>query len=323
MTRTWLVAILLVLVCSACGDPERDHPGAGSDASQAAVGPADPIPLEELPPAPAGRDDPVAATPPGTAAPTANEDPGPQADAAPDLEEPPLVPEFRERVESELQSSLLGNSNHAVDISVVLNRCRGNSLDEAHIINALERIQTRDIKPGLNWRFNNGATIVYENYEQFEAQLWRLHDECQSVKGLFDSDLRSRIGQLADRGNPQARYLYALWPPEHSVFAQANTLKTFDYHHRAMQYTQANLDEREWLGVLAMGKSYSENGLFTPRNQSLGRVFLLAAELCGSQNEWLRQQNREFMDRFQTQTRSTMLPGIERDAAELAELFCD
>lgn len=238
--------------------------------------------------------------------------------------EPPLLPEWREQVRQEVESSLLGDSSHAVNIATVLTRCRGNTLDEDRVIRQLQRLQEREVKPGTRWTFANGMTITYDSYEQFESQLWRQHDQCQSVEGLFTNDLRNRVEQLAEQGNPQARYLYAMWPPERSVFSTRSSLELLDYHNRALDFTWANLDQGEWLGLMAMGQSYSSAGrtLFTASDHALGRVFLMAAELCGLENDWLNEHNESFRSRLRPGTADRMLSHFEQDARGIAELFC-
>jgi hypothetical protein len=250
-----------------------------------------------------------------------------QSDPAPRIQqpaEPPLLPQWRDQVLEEVESSLLGDSNHAIKVATVLMRCRGNTLDEDRVVRQLQRLQQREVKPGTRWTFANGMTISYESYEQFESQLWRQHDQCQSVEGLFSNDLRGRIERLAEQGNPQARYLYAMWPPERSVFSTRSTLELLDYHNRALEFTWANLDQGEWLGLMAMGQSYSSSGrsLFTASDHALGRVFLMAAELCGLENDWLNEHNSEFRSRLRPGSADRMLSNFEQDAQGIAELFC-
>ena len=90
----------------------------------------------------------------------------------------------------------------------------------------------------------------------------------------------NRLEDKAEQGNAMARYLYAMWrPSDREAFLIGPPL--IDYEERAMRYTLENKADNPQLALLALGKSYSGEGYFTPEHRTLGTAYLMAAGICG------------------------------------------
>lgn len=136
-----------------------------------------------------------------------------------------------------------------------------------------------------------GRKLEFLTVEDWSAEFWRQFDRCQARRELLDGELRSRIQAQARAGHPVARFLYATWPPTINPQDPDSFLERLAYADLAYEFTLQNIQEKEPLGVLALGLSY-QSFLFTAHNSYLSHALMLAAEKCGLAKQLLGQVNR-------------------------------
>lgn len=251
--------------------------------------------------------------------------------AAPDdspsaAEEPGVAgDEKADRLVRQVEKALGGDTDELVALSRLLAQCsRLNSEDQ--VLRRLERMARFEGQlPGGPRGRADGGSVEFRSFEDMESDAWARFDECQAAREVLDADLYEQIERLAEQGVAPARYLYAVWSPAQDDFGSVSALELLEYQTRALEFTWANMEQRDPLGLLAMSQSYSafRPSLFTPTNLVQGQVFLLAAMKCGIDNDWLAERAVEFGQGFSRfQAENTRLPSLEQDAAALAGMFC-
>lgn len=225
----------------------------------------------------------------------------------------------------QVEKALAGDTDELVALSRLLTQCsRLNSEDQ--VLRRLERMARFEGQlPGGPRGRADGGSVEFQSFEDMESDTWARFDACQAARDVLDEDLYEQIERLAEQGVAAARYLYAVWAPAQDTFGSVSALELLEYQTRALEYTWANLEQRDPLGLLAMSQSYSafRPSLFTPTNPVQGQVFLLAAMKCGIDNDWLTERAVEFGQGFSRfQAENTRLPSLDEDAAALAGMFC-
>lgn len=247
-------------------------------------------------------------------------------EAAAEIAEPALSGnEKADRLARQVEKALAGGTDELVALSRLLSQCsRLNSEDQ--VLRRLERMARFEGQfPGGPRGRADGGSVEFRSFEDMESDTWARFDECQAAREVLDEDLYEQIERLAAQGVPAARYLYAVWAPAQDAFGSVSALELLEYQTRALEYTWANMEQRDPLGLLAMSQSYSafRPSLFTPSNPVQGQVFLLAAMKCGIDNDWLAERAVEFGQGFSRfQAENTSLPSLDEDAASLAGMFC-
>jgi hypothetical protein len=121
--------------------------------------------------------------------------------------------------------------------------------------------------------------------ESIASNLERLAEDCSRFYSEGSELLEGSIRDQAVRGNPVARFIYAMW----DFGDQASTIlgqeALLNYESQAMEFTQANLNEGHELGLLAMGLSLARGSHFTTQRTSLSAAYLMASQLCGIDNK--------------------------------------
>jgi len=135
------------------------------------------------------------------------------------------------------------------------------------------------IPPEGNYGGRNDFSAQFPTETQNREHLTKVSQACERINSIFTSDLRQELMGMAEKGHVLARYLYATWRPMPGLTPASWDLMQ-DWQLNALQFTYANLDEREAAGLLAFGQSYSR-GLFTPSVLSLALALQKAALDCG------------------------------------------
>lgn len=250
----------------------------------------------------------------------------PAASSASGIEEAtPTGDEKTARLASQVEKALAGGTDELVALSRLLTQCsRLNS--EEQVLRRLDRMARFEGQfPGGPRGRVDGGSVEFRSFEEMESDTWARFDECEAARGVLDETLYERIERLAEQGVASARYLYAVWSPAQDAFLSVNALELLEYQVKALEYTWANMEQRDPLGLLAMSQSYSafRPSMFTPSNPVQGQVFLLAAMKCGIDNDWLAERAVEFGQAFSRfQAENTSMPSLDEDAAALAASFC-
>jgi hypothetical protein len=127
-----------------------------------------------------------------------------------------------------------------------------------------------------------GGTQEFNSFEEWSAEKWRRYNNCHETKDLFGDDFFTRLRRQAESGDVLARFLYAMLEPQGPRGHSDGVLVWLEYMNLAYDFTAQNIDERESLGLLALGLSLRDLGLFTPIEPVVGDAFLIAAERCGA-----------------------------------------
>lgn len=247
----------------------------------------------------------------------------------PEFDLPPSGNEKIDRLARQVEKALAGSVGELIGIARLIDRCNRPGMgSEEHLQQRLDRMaQFQSRNPGgpVMPSRGMGGSVEYQSFEEMETDLWAQFDECQVSSQVLDETLYEQVKGLAESGVPSARYLYSVWPPDQDSFALVDTLELLEYQNLALEYTWANMQERNPLGLLAMSQSYTARrpSMFTPNNGIQGQVFLLASMKCGIDNDWLENRALNFgqgVGRFEAENME--MPSLEEDAATLADMFC-
>jgi hypothetical protein len=183
-------------------------------------------------------------------------------------------------VSNQIDSALEGNADDALRVIQHAHKCVGTLQEEAALTSFIEHHRTHSqlkmtITTGLL-----GAQREFDSFEEWSATLWQQYEDCRSTNDLLGDELRIRLGSLAMDGNSTARFLYAMLQPTESTESPEGLRQLLEYESLAYKFTHQNIEERNPLGLLALGISYRGN-LFTPHHPQVGRAFIYAAEQCG------------------------------------------
>ena len=187
-----------------------------------------------------------------------------------------------------LEAALNGDLEAGYYVQWALRNCQAIPLDSALLekmiesyseyANHMEREGT-PIPPEGSHDGRDDLSASYPTEAQNREHLTRLMKGCQRLNGIFTSDLRQKLSDLAEKGHVLARYLYATWQPRPGLTPESWEIMQ-DWQLKALQYTYANLEDREAAGLLAFGQSYYD-ALFTPNIFSLAIALQKAALDCG------------------------------------------
>ena len=187
--------------------------------------------------------------------------------------------EHAEIISRTLDSALGGNIEDAVSVLKYLEYCNGAERNEQSLNS---RIQLRGANPYGDLKIYQrvfNETVVFDRYEEWVAAKQRQYQECRITRHLFGSDLRSRLESQALNGDVLARFMYAMWSPPYPKHDPYKLIEGMGYTSLAYQFTIQNINEKEPLGLLAIGLSF-RSGKFTPRRVKFGRILMLAAQKC-------------------------------------------
>jgi hypothetical protein len=231
-----------------------------------------------------------------------------------------LQDEYRYTTESVLH----GDPDSAIELGRLLDYCRSGFRSADQIQRSLESIAGQGEWKGARNMVIRGESLNFKTFGEYESYLWKRHDQCTALQSVTGRKLQGDIQNAADAGDPVARYVYAMWPPEESF---GTTAATLEYHERALEYTWRNIEEGQPLGLLALGQSYMNRGtspLFTPWNHTLGRIFILAAAKCGLSNAWLDEEIDLMLDGLSSPHPSAqqVLGQLNSQSDELRKLYC-
>ena len=197
--------------------------------------------------------------------------------------------------QAELESALAGDIDDAIAVSELVGQCRAGYDNENSVQSGLSRL-SQNVKqgrplPGL-LSTGTGETLQFKSFVEYEEFVWDRFAQCQSTRGMFDQNLRNRLEQMAEGGNVNARYLYAMWIPTQKGASTDDLINWMTYQSLAMEFTWRNIREGEPLGLLAYGRSLEQTGhvYFSPVHKRYGPAFILAAYKCGLDNRTVNQK---------------------------------
>ena len=229
-----------------------------------------------------------------------------------------IDPEFRRSIEAKIETALAGNIEDTITVARELNVCDRAPFSELLITTQakfyLENPQVERTIPDENGWFAEAVT-----FNEWEAYQWKQFNQCQSIIGIFEEDLRSRIKIQAKNGHVIARYIYAMWSPSRWLPTRINAIpgiifERLDYESLALEFTWLNIDEGEPLGLFALGQSYLRIAHFTPFHMATGYAFLSAARTCGLSNTWVDSMIDNLGDSSEQ---------IQAVSSEIVETFCN
>jgi len=187
-----------------------------------------------------------------------------------------------------LEAALDGDLEAGYYVSWVLKNCQAVPLDTALLERMIQGYtdwaaqkerEGTPIPPEGSYGGRDDLSAQFPTEAQNRKHLTRLMRGCQRLNSIFTSDLRQELSDMAERGHVLARYLYATWQPRPGLTPESWEIMQ-DWQLKALQYTYANLEDREAAGLLAFGQSYY-SGMFTPSIFSLAITLQKAALDCG------------------------------------------
>jgi len=92
--------------------------------------------------------------------------------------------------------------------------------------------------------------------------------------------LRAELEALAERGNPAARALFALWPPKGEIVWE-DRQEIVRWESKALEFSMSNLIEGEPAGLFVFAEAYRYGGYFLPVHPGLANTFDMALVRCG------------------------------------------
>lgn len=159
--------------------------------------------------------------------------------------------------------------------------------------------------------------IFYPDEQRNRAELLKATKGCSDYRDTFSAALREQLAELAKQGHVMARYIYATWELEPVVDVVA-----FERHQEwqlnAVDFSYANLEEGEPVGILAFGRSYYL-GLFTRNIPPLGVSLLKAAADCGIESAHLEGLLAGFEKSSSLSVFQWVFPASNEDILALAE----
>jgi hypothetical protein len=177
-----------------------------------------------------------------------------------------------DRVRETLDSSELGS---AYPVYLALSQCRNLIKYDPTWDKARNEFQRLQANPGTPPGHRIRLEIRDVSFDQ-------MHEECHRLHESRDRILESEIATKARRGDPYARFVYAMWPPHEDASITSNLDENLTYEANALNFTLENLAAGHPLGLLALGLSYSKVDYFTPYRSSLGIALLIAAQICSN-----------------------------------------
>jgi hypothetical protein len=126
---------------------------------------------------------------------------------------------------------------------------------------------------------DRGVDAFFPTLEQNQQHWTKWYDACSRFEETFGAKMRRQLETLANNGNVIARYLYATWKPV-SRLTVVSFEEMQEWQMKALDYSYANLQEGEALGLLAFGVSYRW-ALFTASSFDFGFALQKAAVDCG------------------------------------------
>jgi len=229
--------------------------------------------------------------------------------------------------ESTLESALGGDINDSIAVSELTGQCRAGYDNEKSVQSNLTRRKQSVAKgqalPGIKLQ-STGETLTFNKFDDYENYVWDRFAECQSTRGMFNKGLRERLAQLAEEGNVNARYLYAMWVPIPTGSNEDQLIEWMTYQSLAMDFTWQNIREGEPLGLLAYGRSLEQAGhvYFTPPHMRYGPVFIMAAHKCGLDNNIVNRKVDTMSGYWKTRKMTQMTNKVETLSDKLVKTFC-
>jgi hypothetical protein len=226
-----------------------------------------------------------------------------------------------------LESALTGDIDDAIAVTEIVEQCRAGYDNEKVVQNQLNRMsQTAKQGKALPGLFmpGTGSTRQFNNYAEYETYVWDRFAKCQTSRSMFDKGLRERLAQMAEAGNVNARYLYAMWIPTQSGASVENMVDWMNYQSLAMEYTWLNIRQGEPLGMLAYGRSLEQSGhiYFTPRHLRYGPAFILAAHKCGLDNSTVNQKVDNLTGGWKQRNQVQLVKQAESMSDMIVRTFC-
>jgi hypothetical protein len=235
------------------------------------------------------------------------------------------VNEFESR--DVFESALAGDEDDVIAVSDLLLQCLGMSTDERSIETQLTRMSA-NAKAGNPMPTvsipSTGENLKFSNFMEFEEFQLSRFDQCQATRGMFDSQARARIEELARSGSVTARFLYAMWVPVQHESNEDGLIEWITYQSLAWDFTWANIREGEPLGLLAYGRSLEQSGTiyFTPRHYNYGPAFILASQKCGLVNQTVDQKVGNLTSYWSEKKMTQRLNQAETLSDQIADMFC-
>ncbi|MFC1778368.1 hypothetical protein ACFL3I_13695 [Pseudomonadota bacterium] len=229
--------------------------------------------------------------------------------------------------ENTLESALTGDIDDSIAVSELIGQCRSANLNEKSVQADLARKAqsvTKENPVPTPLLLGTGETMKFKTFADYENYVWTQFAECQSTRGMFDQSLRDRLAQMAESGNVNARYLYAMWVPVPKGSDEDQLIEWMTYQSLAMDFTWKNITEGEPLGMLAYGRSLEQVGhvYFTPVSQKYGPAFIMAAYKCGLDNHIVNRKVGNMTSSWQKRNMKMMLGRVESLSDKLAKTFC-
>lgn len=162
----------------------------------------------------------------------------------------------------------------AVNLLVVLHACRSTPATSEQMDNRVRAIEEARENPD----------VTPESIQALEDQILSespLAGRCYELQNARENLFNSLLREEAEAGNQVARFLYSMWAPNDALSTVIGGALLVEYEANALRFTLENLAERSPLGLMAVGISYVEGEYFTPKRESLGSAYLMAAQLCG------------------------------------------
>lgn len=226
-----------------------------------------------------------------------------------------------------LESALAGDINDTIAVSELTGQCRAGYDNEQHVKSNLELRKQTVLKgqavPTIKLQ-STGEDLKFKNFDDYETYVWDRYAECQSTRGMLDKSMRDRLAQLAEEGNVQARYMYAMWVPIPKGSDEDQLIEWMTYQSLAMDFTWQNIIEGEPLGLLAYGRSLEQAGhvYFTPPHMRYGPAFIMAAYKCGLDNNIVNRKVSNMTDFWKTRKMTQMTNKAETLSDKLVKTYC-
>ena len=229
--------------------------------------------------------------------------------------------------ENSIEAALAGDIDNAIEITELVGFCRAGYENEQRVQSELSRFSKSvaqggavpsPFSPGI------GQKLQFKNFAEYEQFTWNRFAQCQASSGKFNQALRERLTQLAEAGNVNARYLYAMWIPNLGSSSSDDLINWMTYQSNAMEFTWRNIREGEPLGLLAYGRSLEQSGhiYFTPRHMRYGPAFILAAYKCGLDNFTVNQKVNNMTGNWKQRNMIQPANQAETLSDKIANTFC-
>jgi hypothetical protein len=226
-----------------------------------------------------------------------------------------------------LESALSGDIDATISVGVLVGQCRAGYDNEQVVQSGIARM-TQNAKqgkplPGL-FMGGTGETRQFKTPAEYETFVWDQYAQCQSSRGMFDKGFRDRLLDMAEGGNVNARYLYAMWIPTQAASNNQDLVAWMTYQSHAMDFTWQNIREGEPLGLLAYGQSLVQSGhvYFTPPHMRYGPAFIMAAHKCGLDNSMVNQKVGNMNDMWKQRNMERISNRATSMSEMLAKTFC-